>query len=293
MKMIILVGIAFSICLASVSFAAHVEVQGHRGARGSRPENTLPAFQFALEQGVDTLELDIAVSADNQLVISHDPDMTAERCLDPSGNKLASSFSIHSLKYDEIKKYDCGSLVNEKFPHQMLVPHTPKPRLEDLFVMIEKSKLPNAKKIKFNIETKIYPSKPERTPEPKVFARAIIEMGRKHHMISRMILQSFDDRTLLAAKEIEPKLLTAMLTSDNHIDYVAVAKSAKADIISPAYDWIFADDVKKMHASRIEVLPWTVNTPEDWDHMIELGVDGIITDYPQELIAYLRAKGLR
>ena len=279
--------------VSSFATAAKIEVQGHRGARGSRPENTLPAFSFAIDNEVDTLELDIAVSSDDQLVISHEPALTPERCLDPNGQKLTAPIFIRSLKYDEIKKYDCGTLGNEKFPGQVSVVKTPMPRLEDLFIMVEKSKAPAASKVHFNIETKIYPSKPELTPEPKEFARKIIELAKKHHMLDRMILQSFDDRTLLAAKILEPKLVTSMLTSDNHIDYVKVAQSAKVDIISPDYEWILADDVKRMHSAGIKVLPWTVNSISGWDHMIKLGVDGIISDQPKELIAYLKAKGLR
>jgi len=269
---------------------AHVEVHGHRGARGSRPENTLPAFQFALENGVDALELDIAVSADGVLVISHEPALTPDRCLDPDGKKLKDAIPIHSLKYAEIKKYDCGSLPNERFPQQVQVPHTPPPRLLDLFEMVKKSDLPVAHTVRFNIETKIYPGKPELTPAPHEFAEKIIKLARDEGFLSKIILQSFDDRTLLAAREIEPKIVTSMLTSDNHIDYVAVAVAAKANIVSPDHDWILVGDVRRLHKLGIKVLPWTVNTPDDWKKMLALGVDGIISDYPKELIAYLQSR---
>ncbi len=292
MKKMIVVSLFWSLSCFAVS-KQKIEVQGHRGARGSRPENTLPAFEFAIENGVDTLELDIAVSLDGELVISHEPAITPERCLDPSGKKLKEPIFIHTLKYEEIKKYDCGSLGHEKFQKQVSVPHTPMPRLEDLFLMLEKSTLPAAKSVHFNVETKIYPAKPELTPEPSEFARKIILLGQKHHMIERMILQSFDDRTLLAAKKIEPKLLTSMLTSDNHIDYVAVAKAAHVDIISPDHDWILLEDVKALHKIGVRVLPWTVNEEKDWARLIDLGVDGIISDYPRELVAYLKGRGLR
>ncbi len=200
---------------------------------------------------------------------------------------------IHNLNYSEIKKYDCGSIRHEKFPDQVVVSHAPKPRLEDLFIMIQKSDLPAAKKIRFNIETKIYPSKPDITPTPSVFAKKIIDLVRKYQMIDRIILQSFDDRTLLAAKKIEPKVLTSMLISDNHIDYVAVAKSSHADIISPDLEWILSEDVKLLHAAGVKVIPWTVNKTEDWDRLIAMNVDGIISDDPKKLIEYLKAKSLR
>ena len=292
LRAVLMVALLFISSLPSFA-ATRIEVQGHRGARGARPENTLPAFEYALQNGIDTLELDIAVSQDSELVISHDPALTPDRCLGPSGQALSKDIEIHSLSYIEIAKYDCGSVKNPRFPQQVLVPHTPKPRLEDLFIMIENSKLAGAKNIQFNIETKSYPSHPELTPEPKKFAQMIINLGMKHHMISRMILQSFDDRTLLAAKKIEPKLRTSLLTSDNHIDYVAVMLAAHADILSPNHEWILAGDVEALHKIHVKVLPWTVNEAKDWDRMISFGVDGIISDYPKELSDHLKSKKMR
>ncbi len=292
MKKMFLLGLCGVSFIASIGYAK-IEIHGHRGARGSRPENTLPAFSFALESGVDTLELDLGVSSDGELVISHEPAITPERCLDPARKKMSSAILIKNLKYEEIKKYDCGTLGNEKFPKQVAVPHTPMPRLEDLFIMIEKSNLPGAKDIRFNVETKIFPARPDLTPDPLSFAKKVIELSRKHNMIGRVILQSFDDRTLLAAKRIEPKLMTALLTSENHLDFVAAAKSAKADILSPNLAWILPEDVEKLHKVGVKVIPWTANQPGEWDLLIAAQVDGIITDYPKELVEYMKVKKLQ
>lgn len=273
---------------SSLAFAAKTEVHGHRGARGSRPENTLPAFTFALEKGVDILELDLAVSADDVLVVSHEPHITPEHCLDSEGKKLSAPLVIRTLKYDEIKKYDCGSLANDRFPKQVAAPKTSMPRLEDVFELVKNSKAPTAKTVRFNIETKIYPYHPEYTPTPQEFAAKIIASARKAGILDRMILQSFDDRTLLAAKKIEPKLVTSLLMSDNHVDYVAAARAARANILSPDHTWLLAEDVQKLHKAGIKVHPWTANETKDWDRLIAFGVDGIITDYPKELIEHLR-----
>src|SRR6185437_12001974 len=110
-----------------------------------------------------------------------EPAITPERCLDPRGEHLKEAIFIHTLPYDKIKMYDCGSLPNPKFPNQVPVPHTPMPRLQDLFTWIEKSTVPATKRVHFNIETKIYPSKPELTPPPDEFARMILHLARQHH----------------------------------------------------------------------------------------------------------------
>ena len=150
-----------------------------------------------------------------------------------------------------------------------------------------------ARRVQFNIETKIYPSKPEITPPPKQFAEMIINLIKEYHLVDRAMLQSFDDRTLLASKAIEPKLRTVLLTSDNHFDYVKAVKAAQADILSPDFEWLLPEDVTALHESGIKVIPWTVEDAEHWKKLIVMKVDGIITDYPDSLIDYLKKQGLR
>src|SRR5262249_22650037 len=158
------------------------------------------------------------------------------------------------------------------------------PKFVDLLKMLKDSKEPSAKHIRLNVETKIYPSKPELTPIPDKFVELILEQLRAYNVVSRTTIESFDDRTLISIKEIEPKITTALLTSDNHIDYVSALAKAKADILSPDYEWILPEDVKAVHKAGKKVLPWTVNDPAAWDKMIKMDVDGIITDDPAALV---------
>jgi glycerophosphoryl diester phosphodiesterase len=273
--------------------AKQIEVQGHRGCRALRPENTLPAFQHAVELGVDVLEMDIAVTKDNQLVISHDPHITPERCLDENGKTLPAEIAIHSLTLSEVKKYDCGSLKHPKFPEQVTIPNTRIPTLDEMFDMVSDLKTPHSKKVRFNIETKIYIDHPELTPSADRFAQMLVEKIESHGMIDRSIIQSFDFRTLVAAKKYNSKIKTAMLTEGGYYPYTVMAKKYGFTYISPEYTWIDEAAVKDLHASHIEVIPWTVDDPAGWDKMIKAGVDGIISDNPEALIAYLKEKGLR
>jgi glycerophosphoryl diester phosphodiesterase len=263
--------------------ATGLDIQGHRGARALRPENTLPAFQRGLELGVQTLELDLTVSRDDVLMISHDPFINTERCLGSKGEVLAAKLLIRSLTAAQIQSYDCGSITNPLFPKQQKVPHTPIPRLTDLFQML--SQWPRGKIVRLNMETKIYPAHPEFSPPPQKFVELIIKELRNYDLVARTILESFDDRTLKIAKILEPKLHTALLTSDNHIDYVAAAKSVKADYVSPNYEWVLPDDVATLHRAGIKVIPWTVNDPIEAKRLIKMNVDGIITDDPEVIKA--------
>lgn len=266
-------------------------VHGHRGFRAQRPENTLAAFAEALRVGTDVLELDMQETQDGVVVVSHDAFVLPERCL--KDGKPAVLTPIRALTLAQLKEYDCGSLKNPLFPEQRPVPGERVPTLEEVFELVERSTQPAAKAAQFNIETKLVPSRPELSPEPDGFARDVVALVRKHRLVRRVILQSFDDRTLRAAKRLEPSLRVSMLTSDNHVDYAAVAKAVGADIISPDADWIAKEDVDALHAIGVQVAPWTVNDEKGWARLIGLGVDAIITDRPAALIEYLKKRGLR
>ncbi|OGS07319.1 MAG: hypothetical protein A2270_08945 [Elusimicrobia bacterium RIFOXYA12_FULL_51_18] len=271
----------------------YIAVHGHRGTRGTRPENTLPAFEEALRVGADVLELDMVVTKDNVVVISHEPCVTPERCLGFDGEKIKKQEPIRLLTLAEVKKYDCGSLPNPKFPRQILVRDTKIPTLQELFAMVAASKYPAAAKVKFNMETKIFPAQPQLAPAPAEFSKMVAEIIKKNGMQKRTIVQSFDVRTLREIKKIAPEIQTSQLTGEELVDIVPALKSAKADIWSPDYKWITADSIREAHASGIQVAPWTINTLEEWDIAIAAGVDAIITDYPADLINYLKAKKLR
>ncbi|HNW43273.1 MAG TPA: glycerophosphodiester phosphodiesterase [Elusimicrobiales bacterium] len=270
-----------------------IEVQGHRGSRGTRPEDTLPAFEEALRVGVDVLELDLGVTKDNVVVVSHEQHVSPVICLDAEGKKIETAPLINSLTLEELKKYDCGTLKNPKFERQVPVPGTRIPTLAEVFELAAASKHPGADKVRFNIETKINPGLPGNSPAPADFARLVVEVVKKFNLEDRVIIQSFDYRTLAEVKKLSSKILKAQLTSDDLVAPKDAVNSSGAEILSPYFEWINKDIVELAHKDGLQVIPWTLNEPAYWDKAIEYGVDGIITDYPADLIEYLKAKKLR
>lgn len=278
---------------ASAEGVRRVWVEGHRGSRGTHPENTIPAFDEALRAGVDVLEFDMGVTKDNIVVVSHDPHVSPAICLGPGGKRLDAPVAIRSLTLKELKEYDCGSLKNPRFPEQTPVPGTRIPTLDEVLSHVKASEHPAAARVRFNIETKISPGEPELAPAPAEFARLAAAVLRKHGVEKRTVVQSFDYRTLIEMKKIAPSVKTAQLTTENLLDPDSVARGSKADIWSPYFRWINADIVGKAQKSGITVVPWTLNSEEEWDRAVSYGVDGIITDYPAKLIEHLKKRKLR
>ncbi len=263
--------------------AAPIQVHGHRGARAMRPENTIPAFEYAIDQGVDAIEMDVAVTKDDVLVISHDPVLNPEICRSLGGSKV-----IRELTFAELRQWDCGSLVNPHFPKQTPVAGTHIPALEEVLA------LANRGNFLFNIETKIFKDQPQYTPTPERFVELLLCSIDRHNLRSRVIVQSFDFRTLHAMKKLAPDIRLAALDEDEKLgDFVTVAHSAGAGIISPEKGLITPSRVVAAHQARLQVIPWTANTPQEWDALIAAGVDAIISDDPAALIDYLKQKNLR
>ena len=278
---------------AGAQEAGKIAVHGHRGSRGTVPENTIPAFEAALMAEADVLEMDMGVTKDNVIVVSHEPNIVPERCLDAEGNKLKKAVPIRSLTLAEVKKYDCGTLVNPKFPQQLSVPGERIPTLDEVFAMVKASGYQAAPKVEFNIETKIFPAEPELTPSATDFARLVADAVIRNGMEKRVMVQSFDVRTLKEIKKIAPAIRTSQLTYEELVDIVPALKSAKADIWSPNYKWVTRESINEAHAAGIQVAPWTINTKKEWDMAIAAGVDAIITDYPEALVEHLKSKKLR
>lgn len=278
---------AFTIAaLASVtplmgSDTPRILVHGHRGARARRPENTLPAFRYAIEQGVDVLELDVAVTKDNVAVVSHDPLINATICSGPK-----TGIPIHTLSLAELHEYDCGAKRNPNFATQVPQPGTRIPTLDEVF------DLSRGTKVWFNVETKIFADKPELTPGPEPFTQMILDLVRKHGIEKRVILQSFDPRTLRVMKKLDPAIPRAALFETNR-DWPEVAREFEATLYSPEYHLVTPERVAQAHSAGLQVVPWTVNKPEDWQKLVDARVDAIISDDPASLIAWLKAKGLR
>src|SRR5579872_86894 len=175
-------------CVVMLSFAQTLPktilVYGHRGARAMRPENTIPAFEYAIDAGVDALELDMAVTADGVLVVSHDPLLQPPVCNGPG------TPTIHQLKFAELARWDCGAVRNPKYPKQTPIPGTRMPTLDSVFELAARGNFD------FDIETKIFRDKPALAPSPEEFVRLVLAEVRKHRLERRVILQSFDFRTL-------------------------------------------------------------------------------------------------
>ena len=297
--------VALACCLP---LAAHAfDLEGHRGARGLAPENTLPAFARALSIGVTTLELDVGVTRDGVVVISHERGLVPNTARGPDGKWLsAPGPMIHDLTYAELERYDVGRLNPQtryarQFPDQVPVDGTRIPRLADLFALVKKA---GNDAVRFNIETKLSPEAPGETLAPEPFARALIAAIRAGGMEKRSMIQSFDWRTLQLVQADAPQIPTVYLSAQQHwlddiragapagspwtaglkfADYGSVPKMVKAAggaIWSPYLGDLDPAKVAEAHALGLEVIPWTASTRAQIDAILALGVDGLITDRP-------------
>lgn len=271
------------------------DLQGHRGARGLYPENTLPAFRGALELGVHTLEMDLVVSADSQIVVSHEPWFSRQICRTPDGSPIPRSrqkrLRIYEMRYDEIAEFDCGSWGHPRYPEQQKV-QASKPRLGDVIEMAETYAEDSARPpVRYNVETKSKPKWDDTFhPPPETFVRLVLDVLREQHVLGRTTLQSFDPRTLRAARRIEPELTLSLLVGRSlrpalrrQIDRLGF----RPDVISPYHQWVDRSRVEQAHAMDVKVIPWTVNDTDRMRGLLEQGVDGIITDYPNRAVELL------
>ena len=263
--------------------------EGHRGCRGLMPENTIPAMKKALLLGVNTLELDLHISKDGQVLISHDPYISASIALHPDGSEIKKkeekSLVLYQLNYAEIRQFDVGSKYNPKFPQQQKI-KTYKPLLSELidsveaFVSEQHLALPD-----YNIETKSDP-KGDNTlhPEPEEFVRLMMEVILSRHIERRVIIQSFDVRTLEIIHRDYPSLRTSLLTANlKSVESNLKTLSFAPPIYSPYYWTVTKATVEGCHQRNILIIPWTVDDEKKIKKMKDLHVDGIISDYPDRL----------
>lgn len=298
--------------LAALAWCAVAfDLEGHRGARGLAPENTLAAFRRALAVGVTTLETDLAVTRDDVLVISHNPMLSRDLVRDADGRWLsADGPTIRSLTLEALQRYDIGridpaSAYARQFPEQRGVDGERFPTLVDVFALVKSHEKP----VRLNIETKIDPTRPDDTVDPTTFATLVVEAIRKARMEDRVTVQSFDWRTLVAVKRLAPGIPTACLTMrtadhdtvkpsatgasawtagfdlrDVGGSVPRLVKAAGCDVWSPFHRNATPERIVEAHALGLEVLPWTVNDPADMRRLIDAGVDGLISDYPDRLL---------
>lgn len=292
------------------------DLQGHRGARGLAPENTLPAFERALELGVDTLELDIGVTADGAVVVLHDPYLNPLITRDAAGQWLAGtrgplvrSLTLAQLQAHDVGRIQPGSPYARTFETQQGRDGVRVPTLAQVFDLV---KARGAANVRFNIETKLHPGQPDDTLAPDAMVQALLKVVRDAGMLPRTTVQSFDWRTLQIAQKLEPGIRTAYLTvqtanSDNvrDGDWMAglrvadhggsvprLVKAAGGAVWSPNQGSLTEPLVKEAQALGLQVIPWTVNDPAFMERFIGWGVDGLITDYPDRAREVMRKRGM-
>jgi len=268
------------------------DVQGHRGARGLRPENTIPAFITALDSGVTTVEMDLAITKDGQIIVSHEPWMSSAICLDSSGytftKKEEKHFNIYKMTYEEIKQFDCGSLGNSRFPDQQKISAV-KPLLADVIVAIENHiKSYTRFEVDYNIEIKSDDDGDGKFhPAPAEFSDMVYNLLDEYLPMDRVIIQSFDFRVLKYWHEKYPNIKLAMLVEDkNSVESHLNELGFNPTIYSPYYRNINQVEVKELHNKNIKVIPWTVNEISEMLALKGMGVDGFITDYPNRAKQY-------
>jgi len=268
------------------------DLQGHRGARGLAPENTIPAFRKALDLGVTTLELDVVISGDGQVVVSHEPWMSHEICTTPAGTPVPEAeernHNLFDMTYAEIEAYDCGTRRHARFPEQELQA-VAKPLLHDVIEMAEAyASRQREAPVFYNVETKIRPSwEGTFTPGPEAFADAVIEVLRDTKVAARATLQSFDPRTLIVAHMRQAPVRLALLVAasrDQGVEQNLEMLPFSPHIYSPDFTLVDGDLIAAAHDHGMQVVPWTVNEVEDMQRLVDLGVDGLITDYPDRAV---------
>jgi glycerophosphoryl diester phosphodiesterase len=272
-----------------------MDVQGHRGARGLFPENSIYGFIEAVKLGVTTLEMDVVVSKDGQLVVSHDPYMNPDICRDGKGRELKEvkeRYNIYGLTYAEIKTFDCGSYGNPKFAEQQKIA-VYKPLLKAVIDSVENYiAANNLPKVRYNIETKSTESGDDKFhPKPAAFSRLLYDLLQSKRIADRCIIQSFDVRTLQQMRSIDSTMQIALLVF-NTFSYEKNLEilGFKPQIYSPNYLLLNRKLAGNCRRDKIKLVPWTINDKKKIKKAIAIGVDGIISDYPDRVISALPKK---
>lgn len=267
--------------------AQNPDIQGHRGCRGLMPENTMPAFLKAVELGVNTLELDVVISADGQVVVSHEPWLNEKICLGPQGQAISNgkAFNLYKMSYAEIAQCDCGSLGNAKFPQQAKLP-AHKPLLSAVIDSVESlAQMRGMKPLAYNIEVKCKTDHDNIFhPTPEIFAQAVAKVVREHGVADRTFIQAFDPRPLQALQGEHDLRLILLIDNARSMEDNLAELGFTPYGYSPNYLMVTKKLIKKAHSLGIRVIPWTVNSPKAMQKLIRFGVDGIITDYPDQAI---------
>lgn len=282
-----------------------VDLQGHRGARGLAPENTLPAFRRALEIGVTTLEMDVVLSADGRVVVSHEPWMSHVICTAPSGEPISPdeerTHNLYRMTYAEIEQYDCGQRQHPDFPKQKTEPAA-KPLLQDVIAMAEAYTAEHDRPpVFYNVEIKSRPAwDGQFHPKPPAFVRRVLEQIHELDVAARTTIQSFDARALREARQLRARregdtaVRIALLvgqSGDEGLPQNLEALGFLPAVYSPNHHLVDETLVQAAHDRGLAVVPWTVNERSEMERLLGLDVDGLITDYPDVGMEVLKVGG--
>jgi glycerophosphoryl diester phosphodiesterase len=264
-----------------IQIPATFDIQGHRGCRGLLPENTITAFTKALLMGVTTLEFDLVISKDKQVVVSHDTFFHHEITMMVDGEDVTKEnqqhFNLYKMNYADIKEIDVGMKPHPRFGRQAKVPAV-KPLLKELIETSERI----SSKIKYNGEIKST-ADGDGADHPQIaeFCDLVVAQIKKAHIVNRFTIQSFDARALEYIHTMYPEInLSYLIETKGSLEKHLSALTFTPAIYSPDYTLLTKKDVDAAHKLGIRIIPWTVNTKEDIESLIKIGVDGIITDYP-------------
>jgi glycerophosphoryl diester phosphodiesterase len=294
--MILLLG-PVAACKTAESFS--LDVQGHRGLRGFLPENSIPGFLKAMDIGVRTLEMDVVISRDSQVVVSHEPFLSGELCRRegeiPISKNSERNFNIYRMEYAEIRKFDCGSNGNKDFPYQKKMTAY-KPLLTQAIDSVERhAQRKSLARPLYNVEIKsavstdgIY------HPAPAAYAEQVIRALSRKGVLERSTIQSFDMRPLKYIRAKYPKVQVSLLVDNNQTpEQNLAALGFVPNIYSPHYSLVDEKLMQLAREKKIKVIPWTVNDPADIEKMMALGVNGMISDYPNRVLSRSQASKAR
>lgn len=270
--------------------------ESHRGGRGVMPENTIEAMLYSLSLDyITTLEMDIHVTADKKLALSHDPHLNPKFILKPDGSEIdkedSKKYAIHQMTYDEIKEFDAGSKEYKNYPEQKKM-KVSIPLLDDVFDAVQNYIKENGREqVFYNIETKSTEAKDGvLNSEPEEFVKLLMEVIEEKDVAPYVVIQSFDPRTLRILHEEYPHIMTSYLVGPSRMKdfFIDIERDVEElgfvpDIYSPHYKYVTAENIKECHDKGIKVIVYTPNTKEEIEELKAMGVDGIITDYPELL----------
>ena len=296
-RLLVIAFAAANLLTSCMTHNAHPEVHGHRGCRGLLPENTLPAFLQATELGVDYVELDVVISGDGQVVVSHEPWMSHRICTKPDGSTITEaeerSLNLFRMSLAEIQSFGCGDLEHPDFPKQDQR-KAYKPTLREVVEAVdEHALLSGVVSPGYSIEIK---SDPElygtHQPPPAEFVRLVLAAIDSLGIEDRCMVQSFDPAVLEVVHAERPDISLALLV-ENAEGWKENLKrlSFEPDVYSPHFTLVDAKDVEKLRDKNVEVVVWTVNEVADIRKVMALGVDGIISDYPDRVLELLDDEG--